>query len=192
MNDLFTSGNGIGGSGPGGAGSSGRGAGGVGEYGKGAGGVGEYGSGAGGSGAFGSGAGGSGVGVNYDAKSNYRKSDSRGSLWEAPEASYNNEIINGEVKRSRQQQSEYKAVQAKKYSITNSPITCFMLNLLYPIIYIPLVLLVINISIVFIGSIATGNALGMPFMWIIRELLGISMVAYFHHLLIRKLRNKAN
>ena len=190
MSDLFASGNSIGGSGPGGAGSSGRGAGGAGEYGKGPGGVGEYGTGAGGAGTYGSGAGGSGVGVNNDTTSNYKKAESSRSLWDTPEpSSYENEILNSEVKSSRQAQSNYRvAEQAKEPYTIKSPIFYFLLNLLYPVIYIPLVLLALNFCIVLIASVITGNPLGTPFIWITVELVGICFLAYLHFYLLMKAR----
>jgi len=190
MSDLFASGNSMSGSGAGGAGSSGRGAGGVGEYGKGAGGVGEFGSGAGGAGAFGSGAGGSGVGVNYDTENNYKKTEPNRSLWDTPEpSSYENEILNGEAKSLRQVQSEYMVVeQARELYTIKSPVFYFLLNLLYPVIYIPLVLLALNICIVLIASLVTSSPLGVPFIWVAVKLVGICFVAYIHRYLLRKVR----
>lgn len=193
MSDLFASGNSMGGSGPGGAGSSGRGAGGVGEYGKGAGGVGEYGSGAGGAGTFGSGAGGSGVGVNYETVTRNKDNNPNKLLWGDTEPSYfENEISDGNAKaRLFRNQSKYLgAVPSKGTYEIKSPFTYYMLRLLYPVIYIPLVLMFINACIVLIASFITNNPLGISLIWVISELLGMCVVAYIHQYLIRKIKVK--
>ena len=194
MSDLFASGNSIGGSGPGGAGSSGRGAGGAGEYGKGPGGVGEYGTGAGGAGTYGLGAGGSGVGVNYETITKNEDSSSSNLLRNSNQSPYyEDEILNRDANLNpSEKKGEHKrALQTEQAYLIKSPFTYFMLSLFYPVIYIPLALLIINTGIVLIASFITKNPLGVPFIWIVGELVGICVVAYFHHHLMKKVKKQS-
>jgi len=199
MSDLFARGNNIGGSGAGGAGSYGSGAGGSGEFGKGAGGVGEYGSGAGGAGIFGSGAGGTGVGVNFDQPIDNRSYINSDCFLTTPdtlsEAVNHNSSKNNQTNQNLVSQYNQTTVKHDKTSYSvSSPIIYFLLNMLYPVIYIPLVLALISVGLNFVSwliiSISnTSNSLGMSLSLSIVWLIGMVGISIFHQRWIKRLKN---